>query len=129
MRCTCFFPAGIGANDALQPTDHFLDHFFGIGKGERVVTGIDKKAMQLCGSGYQRVKTMFLQAPGFLQQPAYPVALYGLTQPFLGYAETYAHRRRFRFASLGQVLVYHPQWENRKRLSGQEKRFNLFTQL
>lgn len=78
--CTGFSRPVFGrrGNNTLQPRAYFSDHLFGIGKGKLVVAGIDKKAVQLCGSRYLSVELMFLQAPGLLQQPAYPVALYGL---------------------------------------------------
>ncbi len=128
---SCFAGPVFGrrGDNTLQSPAYFFYYFLSIGKGKLVVAGIDKKAVQLRGSRYLCVELMFLQAPGFLQQPAYPVTLYGLAQPLFGNTETYAHGRWFRFAPLGQVLVYHPQRENRKRLSGLEKRFNLFTQL
>ena len=83
--------------------------------------------MQLAAGRNLRVHAMFLQSPCFLEPPPYPVTAYRFFDPLFRDAETDTNRR------FGRVRRTKPednaQRENRKRLSGLEKRFNLLTQL
>ena len=126
-RC---FTSGLDwrSNGQDEFDDGFFYRFFRFREGQPFFTGENKKAMQLCICINFLVKGVLLQAPGFFQQAAYPVAVYRFFYPFFRDAETHAHGRRFRFVPFA-LQVNYTQRKNRKRLSCMEKRFNLFTQL